>query len=48
MTNIEIGILILLMAIFWLVMAAPAIANIYCFRSENKKIEKERKKNQTK
>lgn len=45
MDKIEIVILLLLIAIFWLVMAAPAIANIYWLKSENKRIEKERKKN---
>lgn len=47
MDKIEIGILLLLFAIFWLVMAAPAIADIYWLRSENKRIEKERKKDET-
>jgi hypothetical protein len=44
MTNTEIGILMLLIAVFWLVMAAPAIANIYWLRSENKRIKKENQK----
>ncbi len=44
MTNTEIGILILLMAVFWFVMSAPAIANIYWLRSENKRRKKENQK----
>jgi uncharacterized integral membrane protein len=44
MTNTEIGIIILLMAVFWLIMSAPAIANIYWLRSENKRIKKESQK----
>ena len=44
MTNTEIGILMLLMAVFWLVIAAPAIANIYWLRSENKRIKRESQK----
>ena len=44
MTNTEIGILILLMAVFWLAMSALAIANIYCLRSENKRRKKKSQK----
>jgi putative copper export protein len=44
MTNTEIGILMLLMAVFWLAMLAPAIANIYWLRSENKRRKKESQK----
>jgi len=35
MTSLEITVLILLMALFWLTMAAPGIANVYALRKEN-------------
>jgi hypothetical protein len=35
MNNIETGIMILIVVIFWLIIAAPSIANIYWLKSKN-------------
>lgn len=43
-----VAAILLMIAIFWLIVATPAIANIYWLRSENKKFRKENESNENK